>query len=59
MFSINKLISVSFLQMKKILLFLLLLAYVGLFFMCYNKNENKESANTHKIWYIRKINQNP
>jgi len=45
--------------MKKFLLFLLLLVYAGMFFMCNNKNGNKKSANTHEVLYLRNINRSP
>jgi len=37
--------------MKKFLLYLFLLVYIGLLFMCYNNDGSKDSANTYKIWY--------
>jgi len=39
--------------MKRFLFFLLLLVYLGLFFMCNNKNGIKEPANTNEIRYVR------
>jgi len=39
--------------MKRLLVLLLLLVYVGFFFTCYNKNGNKKSVNIPEIRYVQ------